>query len=299
MKENIKALQQRIVFEPKKLVQLIVIMDGAINEIQNAGCLRLLPEETQQRIHSAPPEERVTLKTMAAEAYVEQAGIVSDGRGYTSEDGTKTGMQMKVFYDPRFLNAICTYLLAKMEVYHTMLESGFLLDASEIWYRIETDAAGEDLATFREKLEQLESFYPEARFLVEPMGSAESSDEADGAVETPDSSDSKGSTGETVRDETPGRTSQATGEMPRTSAGRIIEETGTKVKTEAKTEAPLKILDTLARYAGIALLGLLGCSFVILGITFGRDQGMTSDYFPVIAIGLGMVVLCILLARRK
>lgn len=168
MERFVKSLYDRLNGNQKDQMTLVGIMDGAINEMHNNGVFSRLPEELQQKIHSADPHERVAIKTSVAKDVAVQ-NFIKASKPVPLKNGDIAHL-VAVKYDPRFLNSIALCVQGGLEGLY-LSEAYKRCEDETMHYYIQTDAVGEDRSVFRRKMMELEGLYEnfEINFMPDPV----------------------------------------------------------------------------------------------------------------------------------
>lgn len=168
MERFVKSLYDRLDGNQKDQMTLVGIMDGAINEMHNNGVFSRLPQELQQKIHSAEPHERIAIKTSVAKDVAVQ-NFIKASNPVPLKNGD-TAHLVAVKYDPRFLNSIALCIQGGLEGLY-LSEAYKRCEDETMHYYIQTDAVGEERSAFRMKMMQLEGLYEnfEINFMPDPV----------------------------------------------------------------------------------------------------------------------------------
>ncbi len=167
MEQFVKSLYDRLEGKPEMQTVLTNIMDGAIIEMHNNGILSRLPDELQEKIHSADPHERIKVKTAIAKDVAAQKFILSS-KPIALKNGDLAHMII-VKYDPRFKNSIAICIQGGLEGLY--LSGVYRRCEDEIMhYYIQTDATGEDYTDFRRLMLTVEDLYENFQINFMPTG---------------------------------------------------------------------------------------------------------------------------------
>ena len=175
MNEFVKSLYDRL--DDEKKMQLICIMDNAINEMHNNGIISKLSPELAARVHDPDPEVRVNEKTALAKSIGKS--FISLTQPLPMKDGTVAFM-IQVNYDPRFVNSICICIQGGLE--GLMMSGIYKKNPNQILnYHIIINANGQDASAFLERIQILDSLYKNFHLipkLSEPSASSSSKPES-------------------------------------------------------------------------------------------------------------------------
>ena len=156
MEKYVQLLYDRIKDDKDRAMRLIMIMDGAINEMHNNGIFSQLPLDVQERVHSKDPEERITVKSSIAKSLAYNSFIASS-QPLKLKNGDIAHM-IGVKFNPAFINSIALCIQGGLE---GLYQNGSYKHCEDeiMQYYIQTDAQGEDYKSFRRKMMELESLY--------------------------------------------------------------------------------------------------------------------------------------------
>ena len=153
MNEFVKSLYDRL--DDEKKMQLLCIMDNAINEMHNNGIMSKLSPELAARVHDPNPEVRVNEKTALAKSIGKS--FISLTQPLPMKDGTIAFM-IQVNYEPRFVNSICVCIQGGLE--GLMMSGIYKKNPNQILdYHILINANGQDASAFLDRIRILDSLY--------------------------------------------------------------------------------------------------------------------------------------------
>lgn len=164
MEQFVKRLYDRLEDNKELQMQLLAIMDNAINEIHNSGIIAGLTGEAAQRVHNPDPEVRVKTKTSLAKAVGKQ--FIPVTMPVPSGDGIF--YLAKVEYDPRFVNSITLCFQGGLEGLHMASSSDPEIKLDK--YCIQVESGGNDVEAFRANIEQLDRMYDDISVELEADG---------------------------------------------------------------------------------------------------------------------------------
>ena len=175
MEKYVQLLYDRIKDDQDKAMKLIMIMDGAINEMHNNGIFSQLPLEVQEKVHSKDPEERITVKSSIAKSLAYNSFIVLS-QPLRLKNGDISHM-ISVKFNPTFINSIALCIQGGLE---GLYQNGSYKHCEDdiMQYYIQTDAQGEDYTAFRRKMMDLESLYDNFQINFIPVQSLEKKETA-------------------------------------------------------------------------------------------------------------------------
>lgn len=154
MEQFVKSLFDRL--DAKRQMQLICIMENAINEIHNNGIISQVDISGTSKLHDPDPNVRVTEKTRLAKA-VGHSFVAASTPGIT-ENGI--GHTIKINNDPHFPNSIAICIQGGLE---GLFQAGIFREneSGVMDYNIIIDDRGQDTSALEKNISVLNGLYDE------------------------------------------------------------------------------------------------------------------------------------------
>lgn len=154
MEQFVKSLFDRL--DSNGQMQLICIMENAINEIHNNGIVSQVDISGTSKLHDPDPNVRVTKKTRLAKA-VGHSFVASSTPGIT-ENGI--GHTIKINNDPHFPNSIAICIQGGLE---GLFQAGIFREneSGVMDYNIIIDDRGQDTSALEKNISVLNGLYDE------------------------------------------------------------------------------------------------------------------------------------------
>ena len=155
MEDFVKSLYDRL--DDEKKMQLLCIMDNAINEMHNNGVISgsSLSPELAAKIHDPNPEIRLNEKTLLAKSIGKS--FIPLTQPLPMKDGTVAFM-IQVNYEPKFVNSICICIQGGLE--GLMISGIYKKNPTQIMdYHILINDNGQNISDFMDKIRILNTLY--------------------------------------------------------------------------------------------------------------------------------------------
>lgn len=153
MEQYVKLLYDRLPDDKK--MQLVMIMDNAINEMHNNGVISRLSQETSAKMHDPDPSIRIAEKTSLAKS-VGKSFIPLSQPLPLKEGGI--AFVIKVDYDPKYVNSISICIQGGLEgLYQSELYKRCKNEVMD--YNIVINSNGFDTSLFSENMNSINNLY--------------------------------------------------------------------------------------------------------------------------------------------
>lgn len=160
MEQFVKMLYDRLETKKDLQMQLVVIMDNAINEMHNNGIIARLTGDAAQLMHDPDPEVRVRAKTSLAKSVGKQ--FITTTMPVPLQDSLS--YLANVDYDPQFVNSITLCFQGGIEGLHMSFANNPKIKLDK--YIIQIASGGENLEAFRANIEQLDKMYDDISIVI-------------------------------------------------------------------------------------------------------------------------------------